>query len=115
MSEPAGNSDNVLWHQPSVSFHEYTCLIIQPGRSGITLHRSTALQVSRGMAGSRSSGDSGCRRASEPGDINTLLKDVAGAYLERLVLSNRSICLPRRGGKSHNTGRYLATPDRSPG
>jgi L-ascorbate oxidase len=89
---PSGNSDNVLITiRPKVSFeYEYNIPATHPAGTfwyHPHLHGSTALQVSSGMAGALIVHGDRPPTPSRNGDVDTLLRDEAGAaYKERLVL-----------------------------
>lgn len=89
---PAGNSDNVmLTIRPDVSFeYEYNIPATHPAGTfwyHPHLHGSTALQVASGMAGALIIHGARAPTPVKTGDIDTLLRDAAGAaFRERVVL-----------------------------
>ncbi len=89
---PSGNSDNVLITiRPKVAFeYEYNIPATHPAGTfwyHPHLHGSTALQVASGMAGALIVHGDRVPTPSRNGDVDTLLRDDAGApYRERVVL-----------------------------
>ena len=121
---PNGNSDNVLLSiNPSVSFqYEYNVSIEHPAGTfwyHPHLHGSTALQVSSGMAGFLIVKGDRPPSVQRTGDIDTLLKDAAGAAIpDRPVLLQQIqyACRDANGNvQETNAGKYICNSGQTGG